>query len=254
MAVHHTANVLWELLPLEVNAVLVVMHGVAFPIMAFFLTEGFRHTSNIKKYMLRLLIFAVISQVPHTLAFGVFMPNIIFTILLSLLCLMMHKKLYIEKQKRGLFVFLFILITIASIALRFEGALIGPVLILMYHVIKDEKKRRVWPLVMYGGVTLIMHLLNRVSFFLLETLETQELLDVVVNEGTGIARMQMEVMQQFFVLPIAAFFLIPLLLAYNGQRGRRAKWLFYAFYPGHLAVLAAIALALGVASFQVFGL
>ena len=31
---------------------------------------------------------------------------------------------------------------------------------------------------------------------------------------------------------------LPLLRAYNGQRGKGSKWGFYAFYPGHLAALA----------------
>jgi hypothetical protein len=61
-------------------------------------------------------------------------------------------------------------------------------------------------------------------------------------------------MQNYFVVPIATFLIIPLLLAYNGERGRRAKYLFYAFYPGHLAILAIIAYALGVTDFSVLGL
>jgi len=249
MGVHHTANVFWELIPLWVNAVLVVLHGVTFPIMAFFLVEGFRRTSNIKKYMLRLLIFAAIAQIPHTLAFGVFMPNIIFTILLGLLCLMMHQKLYVEKQQRGLFVVLFIAIAVASAILTFEGGLIGPVLILMYHVIKDEKKRRVIPLVVYGAVTVVMHLFSRVGIMLMAA---KGAIDGVMTGG--IMELQVELMQNYFVVPIATFLIIPLLLAYNGERGRRAKYLFYAFYPGHLAILAIIAYALGVTDFSVLGL
>jgi len=243
MAIHHTAYVFWEYIPLWVNAVLAFGLGVAFPIMAFFLVEGFRRTSNIKRYIIRLLIFAVISQVPHSLALGVLMPNIIFTILLGLLCLMMHKKLYIEKQKRGLFVILFILITLGSFF--FEAGIVGPPLILMYHLIKDEKKRRIWPLVMIGGVNIIMSLINRLILFVS---------DDMVAEATGIVQMQFQVMENYFVVPLGPFLIIPLLLAYNGQRGRRAKYLFYAFYPGHYAILAIIALALGITSFSVFGI
>lgn len=33
---------------------------------------------------------------------------------------------------------------------------------------------------------------------------------------------------------------LPILRCYNGQRGRGSKWGFYVFYPGHLAVLAAL--------------
>jgi len=253
MGVHHTANVLWEAIPLCINAALMFVHGVAFPIMAFFLTEGFRRTSNIKRYMLRLLIFAVIAQVPHTLAFGSFMPNIIFTILLSLLCLLMYEKMYVEKGKHGAFVTLFILIMIASAVLTFEGGLIGTLLIFMYHVIKDEKKRRVWPLVMYGGALALFTVFGQVAIrFLGQMSEIMPELSVIIagEDVQGYARMSLELMQNYFFVPLGPFLIIPLLLAYNGERGRRAKWLFYAFYPGHFIVLVAIAAILGIASFS----
>ena len=40
---------------------------IAFPIFAFQISEGFIHTKNVKKYMLRLLLFAFISQIPFQL-------------------------------------------------------------------------------------------------------------------------------------------------------------------------------------------
>ena len=38
---------------------------LAFPIFAFQLTEGYSYTKNLKKYFLRLFIFAIISQIPY---------------------------------------------------------------------------------------------------------------------------------------------------------------------------------------------
>lgn len=40
---------------------------LAFPIFAFQISQGYIHTKNLKKYLSRLLIFAVISQIPFTL-------------------------------------------------------------------------------------------------------------------------------------------------------------------------------------------
>ena len=44
------------------NTYLNLIGRVAFPIFAFQIAQGYNHTSNIKKYILRLSIFAVISQ------------------------------------------------------------------------------------------------------------------------------------------------------------------------------------------------
>lgn len=42
---------------------------IAAPIMCFFIAEGYTYTSNLKKYLLRLFIAAVISHVPYALCF-----------------------------------------------------------------------------------------------------------------------------------------------------------------------------------------
>ncbi|MCP3794425.1 MULTISPECIES: TraX family protein [Paenibacillus] len=60
---------------------------LAFPIYAYALYLGYTHTRDIRSYMLRLLGLAMISQVPYMLAFDVLRPNVIWTLLASLLAL-----------------------------------------------------------------------------------------------------------------------------------------------------------------------
>lgn len=43
---------------------------LAFPLFAFMIVEGYTRTSNLKKYVKRLLLFAIISEIPFNLAMG----------------------------------------------------------------------------------------------------------------------------------------------------------------------------------------
>ena len=61
---------------------------LAFPIFAFLAVEGYFHTRSFKRYALRMLLFAVLSEVPFDLMYGgtVFYPvhqNVIWTLLLG---------------------------------------------------------------------------------------------------------------------------------------------------------------------------
>lgn len=61
---------------------------LAFPIFVFLIVQGYQHTSNLKKYLVRLFIFAVISEVPFDLMgsnqlFSMGHQNIFFTLFIG---------------------------------------------------------------------------------------------------------------------------------------------------------------------------
>ena len=81
---------------------------IAFPVFAFMTVEGYFHTHNLKKYMLRLLLFALISEIPFDLMYGGtwFYPihqNVIWTLLIGLAGIHLMEKTR-KKQKLWIFI------------------------------------------------------------------------------------------------------------------------------------------------------
>ena len=236
MTLSHIVLILWEALPMWLVIPLYALRGITFPVMAFFVTEGFKYTSNIKKYMLRLLIFGIIAQIPYMLAFGFGALNIIFAFLLGLCCLALYDRWYVKAQKRARFVIVFILILLIP-GFFVEGQFVGLLLIFLFYVIKDERQRRTIPLAAFGGFVILLTL---ISFWTVNS----DMIDTATGIAANSAMRLTMLMTQMNVFVVGTFLIIPFLLAYNGERGRKAKYLFYAFYPAHLAILAAIAFAL----------
>ena len=195
---------------------------MTFPIFAFMISEGFIHTSNLKKYILRLLGFALISEIPFILFYGGswFYPyhqNVLFTLLLGLLAISLIDKARKEKTKMAIIKAVLLMIPICL------GAYIG---------FPDYG--------FFGFLTVVMFYLFRdFPFAWLLQLVAMVLMNVVLFEGQQfiieIADKTYEIAAQSF----AVFALIPIWL-YGGRKGKSSKIMqygFYAFYPVHMLII-----------------
>lgn len=186
----------------------------AFPIFAFLLTEGFFHTSDHKKYCLRLLIFALISELPFDLALYQFSfshyqehQNIFFTLCLGMITFYILERLW----KTG--PFLLVLFAALSIflaqILRFDYGGFGILVLLLFYAY-----HRFYPWI------------PRLEAFFLA------LIPLIALPGT------------IRLFPLLS---LPFLFFYQGKKGEAlifhrkipgGKYFFYWYYPLHLLFLA----------------
>ena len=98
---------------------------LAFPIFAFMTVEGYFHTRNLKRYALRLLLFALLSEVPFDLMYGgtwfyPFHQNVIWTLLIGLAGIHLMEKTR-KKQKLWIFLPTAVLVVLVGSALGTVG-------------------------------------------------------------------------------------------------------------------------------------
>lgn len=195
---------------------------IAFPIFAFQIVEGFVHTSNFKKYATRLLIFALISEIPFNLFyssrfFNPFHQNVMFTLLLGLLAIKVIDKM--RKDKKGktiaLSIVWLILIAIASVLGFVDYGINGVLMILVFYLFRDFPFA--WLLQLVGMV----------------------LINIVFFEGEMIP---FELFGKNFEIPTQSFAVLSLvpIWCYGGKKGKSNKIIqygSYAFYPVHMLIL-----------------
>ena len=180
-----------------------IIGRIAMPIFAFCIAEGFSHTHDKMKYLCRMAIFGVISEIPFDLVtagkvleFG--HQNIMLTFTWAILGLICYDKILEMRGKVkyllvGLAVLFFMLM---SLIFGLDYNFLSVALISVFYLLR---KKAFW---IRNVVAMVVHVLFR-------------------NVG-------------IYLFGLLGF--LPLFL-YNGKRGKGLKWLFYAFYPGHLLLI-----------------
>lgn len=174
---------------------------ISFPLYCFLLTEGFAYTKNWKKYWTRITVFALLSQIPFSLAvYNVwFSPenNVYFELSVGILVLWGFKtaQTYYDDRRKVLMLLVLAGAAVVSELAFMDYGMEGILMIAAYCVLRDYKVKRA----MAGGVLAMTGSLGQY--------------------GAGI---------------LAA---VPVLL-YSGEKGKQwNKYVFYCFYPLHLLVL-----------------
>lgn len=206
-----------------------VMRGIgrmAFPIYCYLIVQGFTYTKSRLKYSLRLLAFAVISELPFDIALWKSVcdlkhNNVFWTLLLGLLTIwaldfFKARMVFLDKSKsafRWFAVTLFRCVIMTSIVLA--GMFVAE-----YVLCTD-----------YGasGVATI------VVMYLLKNYRLTGFAAAIIILGLLTTPLEW----------LALLMLLPLKF-YNGTRGKQVKYFFYAFYPAHLLILSLICYGIGL--------
>lgn len=112
---------------------------LAFPIYCFLIGEGLRHTRSQVKYLLRLLVFAVISEIPYNLMVSGNLlchahQNVFFTLFLGALAIYFYQNI-----KNGLLKTVLMLAVLGiSVVLEADYGAAGVVAILLLYVLRDH--------------------------------------------------------------------------------------------------------------------
>ncbi len=214
---------------------------IAFPIFLFLIYNGYRHTASRVRYALRLGIFALLSQIPFSLCFSNTLwggsGNVFFTLLLALLCIWAADSLSAHPVGKYFSLLPAMAVFAATVLgyIRMDNGSRAMVLAMAFWLFDG---RSFWgrKLIAAGTVFAVWN-----GFF--------------VNLGLNVVRWMLGAafvlpsMSRWGWLQLLSLLSLPLIFAYNGQKGRMpvgkfaaraVQWGFYLFYPAHLLVLWAI--------------
>lgn len=217
-------NTLLDMGPIEpifvVYLIMRIIGRMGFPIFIFLLIEGLLHTRNQWKYLLRLIIFAFVSEIPFDFAFNLSKEqifsgqiveftyqNVFFTLAIGLTAVIGIKMI------QGLE-----LHEVLKVVINIGIAAVGMGLGLVLHT--D-----------YGAIGVL-------AIIMMYLLCQRKMLAVT---------MTCLVLMFSSFLEASAFLILLPVRFYNGERGWKLKWVFYAFYPAHLLILWIICLCMGIA-------
>lgn len=188
------------------------------PIMWFFIAEGYHYTKNVKKYILRLFIFAIISHFAYDFAGGIpFIPNgffnmtsVMWSLAWSVVLMVIYTTKQLPKWAKIVLVILICLITFPS-----DWSTIAAMCPVYLYLNRNDFKKQSVALIIWTAIYAIVYF-------------------IFIDKVYGILQM-------------CTLLSLPILKQYNGERGqwKGMKWFFYLYYPLHLFVIGIIGVMIG---------
>lgn len=192
---------------------------VAFPIFCFLIAEGCVYTHDRKKYALRLLVFALLSEIPYNLMnsgmiWDPYDQNVLWTLLLgALVCWLMDWAL--KKCTPLSFV------------------LTGAAMVAAYWLLEAFRTD-------YGGWGMLLV----AAFYGVHRAPSGAVVKMIA-QAFGLAFFSLGVMGGYLSIELWSLVSLAPIWLYNGQRGfshKAVQYGFYAFYPVHILILSLIAM------------
>ena len=196
---------------------------MAFPIFAFLTAEGYRKTKNLKRYMGRLLICAILSEIPFNWmisgsAIYPYHQNVLWTFLISIFILWIIDHIKIPKMM-SLPIFT-ALGYVAGYAFMVDYYGVGILTVLMFYYLDDCEN---WDCRLHQAALMIVFNAWMLGGYCYNIF---------------LFGISMMIPQQSFAL-----LSLPFIWCYKGRKGWRGKgyqWFCYAFYPIHMLILSVI--------------
>lgn len=205
---------------LTLDYLLAFLGRIAAPVFLFSIANGYRHTHDVKRYALRLLVFACLAEYPYYLCFGMG-GNILFTMLTGLLTLWLFD--HGNRLRPGLgWAAAAAIVALAETLALCEGKGRYLLMILTFYLTDHWTKGR------KALLWLILLPVARYAF-------TWDVLTQAIAGTLDLRWFKLWSMNTY-----GPFLGVALTFFYNGKKGLSFpgdKYLWYAAYPAHLLLL-----------------
>ncbi len=189
--------------------------------MCYFLAEGYEKTRSRKAYLIRLLVFAVISQIPFTLCFGLKTGNMIATLAISFLILI------VDDRFRGSSLLFPLEAGLILVSYFSDWGILAPLAALLFGKAQKGEMETRNVFFLMAGIYFVSGFYGRLMY----------------DQGPVLKAFLGSVGAAAPIL-LSAFLI---LVCYNGKQANRFRafhrWFFYLYYPLHLLILYGLRLS-----------